>query len=84
MKKLFVVVFVCFFSKVVLAQFGINAGYRSNGGNNWDNYLEGQDFIKSGYKVGIDYWFRLKNKRIEFTPELAIATALPGVRMTRL
>ncbi len=71
MKQLFAIVIFALCSNYLNAQFGINAGYRSNGGNNWEKYYAGQDFIKTGYKVGVDYWFRLKNKRIEFTPELA-------------
>lgn len=74
MKKLIIFSVLIFYTQLLSAQFGINAGYRSNGGNNWEKYLEDQDFIKSGYKVGIDYWFRLKNKRVEFTPELAYSS----------
>jgi len=29
------------------------------------------DQIATGYEVGLGYWFRLKNKRLEFTPEIS-------------
>lgn len=32
---------------------------------------QGQDLWQNGYKLGIDYWFRLKPVRIEFFPEIA-------------
>ncbi len=73
MKKLITIATFIFCANIMFAQFGVNAGYRTNGENNWEKFFEGQDFVKSGYKVGIDYWFRLKNKRIEFTPELAFS-----------
>jgi len=28
-------------------------------------------YINSGQSVGLDYWFRLRNKRLEFTPEIS-------------
>ncbi len=74
MKKLSSVIIFALITNFVFAQFGLNAGYRVNGENNWENYYPKQDFLKSGYTVGIDYWFRLKNKRIEFTPELAYSS----------
>ena len=71
MKKLITFAIFIFCTNYISAQFGINAGYRTNGANNWEKYYANQDFLKSGFKVGIDYWFRLKATRIEFTPELA-------------
>lgn len=29
--------------------------------------------LNSGYEAGVDYWFRLKKKRIEFMPEISYA-----------
>ena len=74
MKKLSSVIIFALFANFASAQFGLNAGYRVNEANKWKNYFEEQDFLKSGFTVGIDYWFRLKNKRIEFTPELAFSS----------
>ncbi len=62
------ILFVC--AKSLNAQFGINAGIRSNGETNWQHFTDQDDFLKTGFKVGLDYWFRLKKVRVEFTPEL--------------
>lgn len=64
---------VCTFlisSNALMAQYGINVGLRTNGETNWQYFTNQNDFLKTGYKVGIDYWFRLKKKRVEFTPEI--------------
>lgn len=72
----------CLFSLLMLAlstvplfsQFGLNATYRWNQADNWvERDLDGQDrleLLADGYALGIDYWFRLKNLRVEFLPEL--------------
>ena len=57
------------------AQFGVNGKYVLPG-DNWQLLpgSSGQDETSSlfdkGWSAGIDYWFRLKNKRVEFLPEL--------------
>lgn len=68
--------FCCFFSLLsqkTNAQIGINAGYQINETDSWISENTAQSVVANGYKAGIDYWFRLKNKRIEFTPELSYA-----------
>lgn len=58
------------------AQFGINGGYQFNDAEKWKIVNGGNsndvihDFYENNMGFGIDYWFRLPNKRIEFTPEL--------------
>ena len=57
------------------AQFGINGAYRLNNAEQWkltpfSSNQELAEFLGNGPAVGIDYWFRLKNVRIEFLPEL--------------
>ena len=56
------------------AQFGFNAGYRWNDSDNWvEQSASGNqslDLLPNGYSIGVDYWFRLKNARVEFLPEL--------------
>ncbi|GAB5553546.1 MAG: hypothetical protein Sapg2KO_31370 [Saprospiraceae bacterium] len=54
------------------AQFGVNAGYQVNQIDGWIIDLDGIEsgIDGNGLSFGIDYWFRLKNKRIEFQPEL--------------
>ena len=70
MKKLLLICFVCLLSSTLFAQFGINAGLRVNGEMNWQYFTNKDGFLKTGYKVGVDYWFRLKKVRVEFLPEL--------------
>ncbi len=56
----------------IQAQFGIS-GYYSLVNSQEDAYTlndEKANITGNGYAVGVDYWFRLKNKRIEFTPEI--------------
>jgi hypothetical protein len=58
------------------AQIGINGGYNLNDAANWkivdknnsNNVIH--DFFENSISFGLDYWFRLPNYRIEFTPEL--------------
>ena len=61
------------------AQFGLRAKYNMNSFSAWDEFLEqnypGRNVDKifpSNVEIGLDYWFRLKNLRIEFMPELAM------------
>ncbi len=70
------------------AQFGINGGYRLNNAEQWkltwfSNSNDEQAILGNGPAIGIDYWFRLKNLRIEFLPELngaAYNQTLPAVQ----
>lgn len=52
------------------SQVAVSARYLSNSAEGFENY--DQEF-KSGLEFGLGYWFRLKNKRMEFTPEVSIA-----------
>lgn len=60
-------------ANLLLAQFGVNAGFKTNGKNDWEKYTADGEFLKRGYKIGVDYWFRLKEYRIEFLPELSFS-----------
>ncbi|MCB0632490.1 MAG: hypothetical protein R2824_29420 [Saprospiraceae bacterium] len=57
------------------AQFGFNGKYLF-AGDNWQltpstgGQEETSDLFDKGWSAGVDYWFRLRNKRIEFLPEL--------------
>ncbi len=70
-------IFLCF-SISVSAQFGLNARYVINDADNW--LIEQADgsgninLLDKGYAFGIDYWFRIKDLRIEFLPELNYST----------
>lgn len=39
--------------------------------DDWNNLSGEQDLLKTQYGLGIEYWLRLKNVRIEFFPELS-------------
>lgn len=59
------------------AQFGVRAKYNMNSFSEWDNYLENlsgdvDKVFPTNIELGLDYWFRLKNYRIEFMPEVAM------------
>ncbi len=76
MKKLWAtVIFIslCFISN---AQFSVSAKYGINSFPEWeeiflDGGLDQDDFIGDGFEYGFSYWFRLKNYRVEFLPEVS-------------
>ena len=66
-----------FIGQSAIGQIGIRAKYLSNGiDSDQANFIEqtGQvtDALSSGFGLGVDYWIRLKTKRVEFLPELGI------------
>ncbi len=61
-------------------QFGLRLKYNSNNFSDWENALEERfdtdgKLYSPGYEVGLDYWFKLKKRRIEFMPEISYALA---------
>lgn len=81
MRRLFntSIVLLCFIfiGQNVNGQIGIRAKYLSNGINSDQaNFIESigsiESALNSGFGLGIDYWIRLKTKRVEFLPELGI------------
>lgn len=73
MKKTWVLIGCLAAALPLAAQFGITAGYRFNEATSWKLQNSISDDIKifgDGYSLGADYWFRLKNYRVEFLPEL--------------
>ena len=84
MKKLsLLVVFFISFQIITSAQFGISVAYKPIDAPNWESIIaQHKDSEPSGFSIdplsqgihfGVDYWFRLKNHRVEFLPELSIA-----------
>ncbi len=61
----------------LFAQFGISGGYALLRADEWERavdeaFIEQNGFMTAGSSwLGIDYWFRLKNKRVEFLPALS-------------
>ena len=79
MKKTIIATFTCMLAAAgMYAQIGIIGGYQTFRADNWERfYIENEPraiYPISGYQIGIDYWFRLKKRRIEFTPELSFAS----------
>lgn len=75
MKRIiFIVVFFAFYS-TTYAQFGISGSYVLNNAEEWtftDNTTQTSfDLLPDNTQFSVNYWFRLKNKRLEFLPELA-------------
>ena len=63
-----------FISINAFSQFGIRAKYNSNNFtdlNRMVSPLGNNDLLTSSLELGVDYWLRLKNKRIEFYPEVS-------------
>lgn len=76
MKKTFVFLVFAIASWNSFGQLGIVAGYKTLNAGAWNEELLplfGADvYPMSGPSIGLDYWFRLKKRRIEFTPELGV------------
>lgn len=77
MKQLFVLIALFFIGPSLSAQVGVSASVRSNQPQNWKlvHVLNGEEvnLLGDGMAWGVDYWFRLKQVRIEFLPELNFA-----------
>lgn len=75
-------------------QYGLRIKYNKNTFSDWDKYIKTQvngdtpEIFTSNLELGIDYWFRLKNHRIEFMPEvlmgLKASTEYPNASKTDL
>lgn len=78
MKKLSLFLAFLFSFQLLNAQFGVSAGYKPITAKNWEriigehpsNFTTNESFA-NGIQFGVDYWFRLKNYRVEFLPELS-------------
>lgn len=62
-------------SELLFGQFGVTILHKWMNAPNWGDYFENPTG-KNPYPVqtrafGFDYWFRAKNKRVEFTPEVS-------------
>ena len=65
------------------AQVGFSGSYLSGNFTEFEEQLQntfelgpvnGQGLWQNGYKIAVDYWFRLKPVRIEFLPELGFSS----------
>ncbi len=70
---------VLFCTSSVCGQIGFSVGYKHMSASNWENLFASynlssstnQSPLKEGTDFAVDYWFRLKKKRIEFHPEIS-------------
>lgn len=79
MYRILFTIVLCFcFSISSWSQVGISANYLSGEADKWEvtPSTSSQNIINlpgAGWQVGLDYWVRLKNLRIEFLPTLAVS-----------
>lgn len=77
-KKSLLLLMLTFSVSYLFGQFGVRAKYNLNTLSGFDQYIEdnttgnSDKIFASTLGVGADYWFRLKNYRIEFLPEVHI------------
>ncbi len=78
MKNTFAFFLGLFFVVQCNAQLGFVAAYKTFDAPGWEaslgSILNEAPYPKSGWDVGLDYWFRLKKRRIEFMPEVSFAS----------
>lgn len=60
----------CLLANNLSAQFGLSASYRSTQDQFLATPSDQSNALENGYEIGLDYWFRLPQKRIEFLPTL--------------
>ncbi len=74
MKNLFLSGAIILFSTYLFGQVGVSGAFRNFNAEEWRlaiNEFSNEEFsTPTGFGIGIDYWFRIKNRRIEFLPEL--------------
>ncbi|MBI1223903.1 MAG: hypothetical protein GC192_01585 [Bacteroidetes bacterium] len=77
MKKLLVFTLFSFFVSQSFCQLGLIAGYKTFNPEDWNvlanDFQSPSPYPIAGWQAGVDYWFRLKKRRIEFTPELSFS-----------
>lgn len=83
MKKLWItsILTICYF--ITSAQFSVSAKYGINSFPEWesiltDSEIQPDQFIGNGLEYGFSYWFRLKNYRVEFMPEVSFQDLKPS------
>ena len=77
MKKTIITLYCSIFCFLAYAQFGVRATYNALQAPQWETHLNDaltleQDALDfNTFSYGVDYWFRLKNHRLEFFPTLS-------------
>lgn len=73
MNRSVAIAFFILFSLQAFSQYSLRVGYNFNNYDKWDQISE--DYIPNHMEAGVSYWFRLKNYRLEFLPELIVGFA---------
>ncbi|MCF8246834.1 MAG: hypothetical protein K9J37_00920 [Saprospiraceae bacterium] len=77
MKKILLSICLAFFASSCFCQLGIVGGYKTFNPNGWNKLGDELQAVApypfAGWQVGADYWFRLKKRRIEFSPEISFS-----------
>ncbi len=77
MKRVTLVLLLAFFASQCFCQIGLSGGYKTFNPAGWNEgfftELNENPYPMGGWQVGLDYWFRLKKRRIEFSPELSFS-----------
>lgn len=66
---------------LVHAQFGVRIKYNNHSFSEWETAInnfqgsENKKLFNPGLEAGLDYWFRLKKRRVEFMPEISYSIA---------
>jgi hypothetical protein len=76
----------------VFGQYGLRLHYDQNRYPEWSTAIRGisdseRSLFRHGYGLGFDYWFRLKEKRLEFFPEISYhgaSTTYSGERVDKV
>ncbi|MEM9835781.1 MAG: hypothetical protein AAF828_04735 [Bacteroidota bacterium] len=68
MRSLFIGLLALIMTQTATAQFGVSVLHQSSQDGYQTSATPNGGTFGSGFEVGADYWFRLKNKRIEFLP----------------
>lgn len=71
MRYILLLVSLLFLTIQSQAQVTISGRFLTNNSEAFDINYETENALAQGYEVGLGYWFRLKNKRMEFTPEIS-------------
>jgi len=58
-----------------IGQIGVSGAYKTFAAGGWEDFFRSEFAERTGaadgYAFGVNYWFRLKKKRVEFLPEIS-------------
>ena len=77
MKNLFTIAAFFLLASSCIAQLGFVGGYKTFNPSGWNDSFQAdlnqEPYPIGGWHAGVDYWFRLKKRRIEFMPEASFS-----------